>query len=88
VGGVDAGCQPRARKSDKTVVVKIMETVQPVPPEATGGTPKPSRSTWSLGDGVQERDATAHEISEETPGVAWAKIDSRHDPDPGQDTAQ
>lgn len=30
---------PEARKSDKTVVVKIMDTVRPVPPEATGGTP-------------------------------------------------
>ncbi len=25
--------------------------------------------------------ATAHEISEDTPGVAWAKIDGRRDPD-------
>lgn len=30
---------PQARTSDKTVVVKIMDTVRPVPPETTGGTP-------------------------------------------------
>jgi hypothetical protein len=30
---------PEVRNSDKTVVVKIMDTVRPVPPEATGGTP-------------------------------------------------
>ena len=30
---------PEARKSDKTIVVKIMDMVQPVPPETTGGTP-------------------------------------------------
>jgi DNA segregation ATPase FtsK/SpoIIIE, S-DNA-T family len=34
-----------------------------------------------LGDGVRQRGATAHEISEDTPGVAWAKIDGRRDPD-------
>jgi hypothetical protein len=30
---------------------------------------------------VRERGATAHEISEEIPDVAWAKIDGRRDPD-------
>lgn len=30
---------PEARKGDKTVTVKIMDTHQPVPPETTGGTP-------------------------------------------------
>ena len=30
---------PEARKNDKTVIVKIMDTVQPVPPEAMAGTP-------------------------------------------------
>jgi S-DNA-T family DNA segregation ATPase FtsK/SpoIIIE len=34
-----------------------------------------------LGDGVRERGAAAHEISEDTPGVAWAKIDGRREPD-------
>jgi S-DNA-T family DNA segregation ATPase FtsK/SpoIIIE len=34
-----------------------------------------------LGDGVRQRGAAAHEISEDTPGVAWAKIDGRRDPD-------
>jgi DNA segregation ATPase FtsK/SpoIIIE, S-DNA-T family len=27
-----------------------------------------------------QRGATAHEISEDTPGVAWTKIDGRRDP--------
>jgi len=30
---------PEARKGDKTVTVKVLDTVQPVPPEAMGGTP-------------------------------------------------
>ncbi|MQA16408.1 MAG: plasmid replication, integration and excision activator [Pseudonocardiaceae bacterium] len=30
---------PDARKADKTVTVKVLDTVQPVPPETTGGTP-------------------------------------------------
>jgi S-DNA-T family DNA segregation ATPase FtsK/SpoIIIE len=34
-----------------------------------------------LGDGVRQRGAAAHEISEDTPGIAWAKIDGRRDPD-------
>jgi S-DNA-T family DNA segregation ATPase FtsK/SpoIIIE len=33
-----------------------------------------------LGDGVRERGAAAHEISENTPGVAWVKEDGRRDP--------
>jgi DNA segregation ATPase FtsK/SpoIIIE, S-DNA-T family len=34
-----------------------------------------------LGDGVRQRGAAAHEISEETPGIAWAKLDGRREPD-------
>jgi S-DNA-T family DNA segregation ATPase FtsK/SpoIIIE len=34
-----------------------------------------------LGEGVRDRGAAAHEISEDTPGVAWVKIDGRRDPD-------
>jgi hypothetical protein len=30
---------PEVRNSDKTVVVKIMDAVRPVPPETMGGTP-------------------------------------------------
>ncbi len=33
-----------------------------------------------LGDGVRDRGASAHEISESTPGVAWAKEDGRREP--------
>ncbi|MFB9299643.1 FtsK/SpoIIIE domain-containing protein, partial [Kibdelosporangium philippinense] len=33
-----------------------------------------------LGDGVRERGADAHEISELTPGVAWAKEDGKKEP--------
>ncbi|WP_245900746.1 FtsK/SpoIIIE domain-containing protein [Prauserella shujinwangii] len=33
-----------------------------------------------LGDGVRERGATAQEISENTPGVAWVKEDGRREP--------
>jgi S-DNA-T family DNA segregation ATPase FtsK/SpoIIIE len=33
-----------------------------------------------LGDGVRARGATAHEISEHTPGVAWVKEDGRREP--------
>ena len=42
---------------------------------------EPTQVDMVLGDGVRERGATAHEISEDTPGVAWVKIDSRRDPD-------
>ncbi|WP_028661588.1 FtsK/SpoIIIE domain-containing protein [Saccharomonospora saliphila] len=33
-----------------------------------------------LGDGVREQGAAAHEISEHTPGVAWAKEDGKREP--------
>jgi S-DNA-T family DNA segregation ATPase FtsK/SpoIIIE len=33
-----------------------------------------------LGDGVRKRGAAAHEISENTPGVAWVKEDGRGEP--------
>lgn len=41
---------------------------------------EPEQVDMVLGDGVRERGATAHEISEDTPGVAWAKLDGRRDP--------
>lgn len=34
-----------------------------------------------LGDGVRERGAEAHRIAEDTPGVAWVKVDGRREPD-------
>jgi DNA segregation ATPase FtsK/SpoIIIE, S-DNA-T family len=33
-----------------------------------------------LGEGVRQRGAEAHEISELTPGVAWAKEDGKREP--------
>jgi S-DNA-T family DNA segregation ATPase FtsK/SpoIIIE len=42
---------------------------------------EPEQVDMVLGDGVRHRGATAHEISEDTPGVAWAKLDGRRDPD-------
>jgi DNA segregation ATPase FtsK/SpoIIIE, S-DNA-T family len=42
---------------------------------------EPQQVDMVLGNGVRERGAAAHEISEDTPGVAWAKIDGRRDPD-------
>ena len=42
---------------------------------------EPEQVDMVLGDGVRQRGATAHEISEDTPGVAWAKLDGRRDPD-------
>jgi len=42
---------------------------------------EPEQVDMVLGDGVRQRGAAAHEISEDTPGVAWAKIDGRRDPD-------
>jgi S-DNA-T family DNA segregation ATPase FtsK/SpoIIIE len=42
---------------------------------------EPEQVDMVLGDGVRQRGATAHEISEETPGVAWVKIDSHRDPE-------
>ncbi|MGH4006943.1 MAG: FtsK/SpoIIIE domain-containing protein [Pseudonocardiaceae bacterium] len=41
---------------------------------------EPEQVDMVLGDGVRQRGATAQEISEDTPGVAWAKIDGRRDP--------
>ena len=41
---------------------------------------EPEQVDMVLGDGVRERGAAAHEISEDTPGVAWAKLDGRREP--------
>jgi S-DNA-T family DNA segregation ATPase FtsK/SpoIIIE len=41
---------------------------------------EPEQVDMVLGDGVRQRGATAHEISEDTPGVAWAKIDGCREP--------
>jgi DNA segregation ATPase FtsK/SpoIIIE and related proteins len=37
-----------------------------------------------LGDGARERGAAAHEIAEDTPGVAWVKTDGRREVDRGR----
>ncbi len=42
---------------------------------------EPEQVDMVLGDGVRARGAAAHEISEDTPGVAWIKHDGRRDPD-------
>ncbi|MGH3905450.1 MAG: FtsK/SpoIIIE domain-containing protein [Pseudonocardiaceae bacterium] len=42
---------------------------------------EPEQVDMVLGDGVRERGATAHEIDETTPGVAWVKVDGRREPD-------
>jgi S-DNA-T family DNA segregation ATPase FtsK/SpoIIIE len=42
---------------------------------------EPAQVDMVLGDGVRQRGAAAYEISEDTPGVAWTKIDGRRDPD-------
>jgi S-DNA-T family DNA segregation ATPase FtsK/SpoIIIE len=42
---------------------------------------EPEQVDMVLGDGIRERGAAAHEISEDTPGVAWTKHDGRRDPD-------
>jgi DNA segregation ATPase FtsK/SpoIIIE, S-DNA-T family len=42
---------------------------------------EPEQVDMVLGDGVRQRGAAAHEISEDIPGVAWAKIDGHRDPD-------
>jgi DNA segregation ATPase FtsK/SpoIIIE, S-DNA-T family len=42
---------------------------------------EPTQVDMVLGDGVRQRGAAAHEISEDTPGVAWVKIDGHRDPD-------
>ncbi|MGH4025408.1 MAG: FtsK/SpoIIIE domain-containing protein, partial [Pseudonocardiaceae bacterium] len=41
---------------------------------------EPEQVDMVLGDGVRERGATAHEIDETSPGVAWVKLDGRRDP--------
>ncbi|MDQ3275441.1 MAG: FtsK/SpoIIIE domain-containing protein, partial [Actinomycetota bacterium] len=41
---------------------------------------EPEQVDMVLGDGVRDRGATAHEIDETTPGVAWVKLDGRRDP--------
>ena len=41
---------------------------------------EPEQVDMVLGEGVRQRGATAHEISEDTPGVAWTKVDGRRDP--------
>ena len=41
---------------------------------------EPEQVDMVLGDGVRDRGATAHEISEDTPGVAWVKVDGRRGP--------
>jgi DNA segregation ATPase FtsK/SpoIIIE, S-DNA-T family len=42
---------------------------------------EPEQVDMVLGDGVRQRGANAHEISEDTPGVAWVKLDGRREPD-------
>jgi len=41
---------------------------------------EPEQVDMVLGQGVRQRGAAAHEISEDTPGVAWAKLDGRREP--------
>jgi S-DNA-T family DNA segregation ATPase FtsK/SpoIIIE len=41
---------------------------------------EPAQVDMVLGDGVRKRGAAAHEISENTPGVAWVKEDGRREP--------
>ncbi|ATE52378.1 FtsK/SpoIIIE domain-containing protein [Actinosynnema pretiosum] len=42
---------------------------------------EPQQVDMVLGDGVRQRGAAAHEISESTPGVAWMKEDGRREPE-------
>ncbi|MGH3916387.1 MAG: FtsK/SpoIIIE domain-containing protein, partial [Pseudonocardiaceae bacterium] len=42
---------------------------------------EPEQVDMVLGEGVRDRGAAAHEIAEDTPGVAWVKLDGRRDPD-------
>jgi DNA segregation ATPase FtsK/SpoIIIE, S-DNA-T family len=42
---------------------------------------EPQQVDMVLGDGVRERGAAAHEISENTPGVAWVKQDGQREPE-------
>jgi DNA segregation ATPase FtsK/SpoIIIE, S-DNA-T family len=41
---------------------------------------EPAQVDMVLGDGVRNRGAAAHEISESTPGVAWVKEDGKREP--------
>jgi S-DNA-T family DNA segregation ATPase FtsK/SpoIIIE len=41
---------------------------------------EPAQVDMVLGDGVRKRGAVAHEISENTPGVAWVKEDGKREP--------
>jgi S-DNA-T family DNA segregation ATPase FtsK/SpoIIIE len=41
---------------------------------------EPAQVDMVLGDGVRQRGATADEIPESTPGVAWIKVDGKRDP--------
>ncbi|MGH3876512.1 MAG: FtsK/SpoIIIE domain-containing protein [Actinophytocola sp.] len=41
---------------------------------------EPAQVDMVLGDGVRQRGAAAHEISENTPGVAWVKEDGKREP--------
>ncbi|WP_252365207.1 FtsK/SpoIIIE domain-containing protein [Saccharomonospora piscinae] len=41
---------------------------------------EPAQVDMVLGDGVRDQGAAAHEISEHTPGVAWAKEDGQREP--------
>ncbi|MEV0678070.1 FtsK/SpoIIIE domain-containing protein [Actinosynnema sp. NPDC050436] len=42
---------------------------------------EPGQVDMVLGDGVRQRGAAAHEISESTPGVAWVKQDGQREPE-------
>ena len=42
---------------------------------------EPVQVDMVMGDGVRQRGAAAHEISESTPGVAWIKEDGRREPE-------
>jgi S-DNA-T family DNA segregation ATPase FtsK/SpoIIIE len=42
---------------------------------------EPIQVDMVLGDGVRQRGAAAHEISENTPGVAWNKEDGQREPE-------
>ncbi|MEU5695174.1 FtsK/SpoIIIE domain-containing protein [Actinosynnema sp. NPDC020468] len=42
---------------------------------------EPGQVDMVLGDGVRQRGAAAHEIGEDTPGVAWTKQDGQREPE-------
>ncbi|MBM7811003.1 S-DNA-T family DNA segregation ATPase FtsK/SpoIIIE [Saccharothrix algeriensis] len=42
---------------------------------------EPQQVDMVLGDGVRQRGAAAHEITEDTPGVAWVKQDGQREPE-------